>query len=314
MPRLSLAPGPAGQPQSSRQRLIAIALVCCAVIGFTVIDVNAKWLSPRLGVVETTWLRYLSAFLWILPFLNPMRVPHILASEKPWLQLLRGVLLLASTALNFVALQYLQLAQTVSIAFLAPLLVSLLAGPVLGEWAGPRRLAAIGVGFIGVLIITRPGAGAIHPAAIFTVMGVCCYAGLLLMTRRLSAKDSAETTMFYSSLLGALVLAPFALMNWTWPTDPWLWAAIAGMGFGGAIGHWLLIQAQRFTAAPVLAPFLYTQVIWMSLSGYLFFGETPDRWTLVGGAVVIASGLYLLHRERIRAREAREKEARNAAA
>lgn len=304
------SPAPEDHAQSSRQRLLAIVMVCGAVVGFTIIDVSAKWLGRKVGFVETTFLRYMSGFLWILPFLNPWRVPGVLASEKPLLQLVRAGLLLASTILNFIAIQYLQLAQTVSIMFLAPLLVSLLAGPILGEWPGPRRIIAIAVGFIGVLIITRPGTGTFHPAALLSLMGVCCYATILLMTRRLSAKDSPETTMFYSSLFGALVLIPFAAMQWKGSYDAFTWMVIAIMGFGGAAGHWLLIQAQRFTDAPVLAPFLYTQVLWMTVGGYLFYGETPDRWTLIGSAVVVSSGLYVLHREQVRAREMREKRKR----
>lgn len=302
MPVLSVNDIPA--PQAPRQRLIAILLVCLAVAGFTVIDSCAKYLNPRLGPGQTTFLRYFAGFLWILPFLNPWRVPGVLVSERPLLQFVRGALLLASTALNFVALQYLQLAQTVSIIFLAPLIVSLAAGPILGEWPGPRRLAAIAFGFAGVLIVTRPGTGAIHPAAIFCLLNVVCYATILLMTRRLSAKDSPETTMFYSSLLGAVILLPLVGVSWTPPTGP-EWLAIVAMGFGAAAGHWLMIQAQRFTDAPVLAPFMYTQIVWMTLSGYLFFGERPDAWTFVGGGVIVASGLYLLHRERVRALEAR---------
>ena len=221
------------------------------------------------------------------------------------MQLLRGACLLFSTTMNFIALQYLQLAETVSIAFFAPLLVSLLAGPLLGEWPGPRRWIAIGVGFIGVLIVTRPGLGIVHPAALISLAGVCSYAALLLITRNLAAVDSVETTMFYSTLFGVIVLAP--VLYWTWITPSGLreWATIALCGFSGAIGHWLLIQAQQRAPASVLAPFFYTQIIWMVLAGYVFFEQVPDLWTFVGASVVVASGLYLLHRERVRMIEER---------
>lgn len=295
--------------ETTRQRYKSIVMILCAVICFTIIDTGAKWLTPRLGVVETVFVRYLSGLIWILPFLNPWRVPGLLKSEKPVLQVARGALLLICTGLNFIALQYLQLSQTVSIGFMAPLLVSLLAGPLLGEWAGPRRLVAIGIGFFGVLVITRPGMGVIHPAALLSVIGMVSYACILLMTRRLSATDSPETTMFYSSLLGVVILLPFVVPVWVTPPDLLSWAIIAAVGFGSAGGHWMLIQAQRFTAAPVLAPFLYTQIIWMVATGYLFFGDVPDIWTLVGALIVIASGLYLLHRERVRAQERRQGQA-----
>lgn len=290
-------------PDTPHQRMIAIALIMGATIAFTVIDVGAKWLSPRVGVVETIWLRYMSGFVLTALFLNPLTTPGVLSSRKPGLQLLRGAFLMSSTVCNFIALQYLQLAQTVSIGFLAPLTVSLLAGPLLGEWAGPRRIAAILVGFFGVLVITRPGMGAVHPAALLSLVGMLAYAGLLLMTRRLSAADSPETTMFYSTMFGAVALAPMAIPLWQTPQTLFEWIVILLIGLGGAGGHWMLIQAQRRADSPVLAPFLYTQVIWMTLSGYLVFGDVPDRWTVIGGAIVVASGLYLLHRERLRARE-----------
>ena len=296
-------PAPSQPADTSRQRLVAIVLTMGAVIGFTAIDAAAKWLNPRIGVIETIWLRYTTGFVWTALFLNPWTVTGLLSSRKPKLQLLRGALLFSATMFNFFALQHLQLAQTTSIAFMAPLTVSLLAGPILGEWAGPRRIIAILVGFCGVLVMTRPGMGAIHPAAFLSVLGMISYAGLLLITRPLSAADSPETTMFYSALLGVIVLAPVALFQWVWPASALEWAAILIMGLGGAVGHWLLIQAQRRAEAPVLAPFLYTQIVWMTLSGYLIFDDVPDRWTVIGGAIVIASGLYLLHRERVRARE-----------
>ena len=136
-------------------------------------------------------------------------------------------------------------------------------------------------------------------------MAMCCYASILLMTRKLSASDSPETTMFYSSLLGSVVLIPFVVPVWHNPANWQEWAVVAMIGLTGALGHWMLILAQRSTNAAILAPFLYTQIIWMVLAGYLGFGEVPDVWTFVGSGVVIASGLYLLHRERVRALEAR---------
>ncbi|HRJ68510.1 MAG TPA: DMT family transporter [Beijerinckiaceae bacterium] len=291
---------PVTPSEARRQRLLAIAMTCGAVLCFTLIDTAAKALSPQVGVMTTTWLRYVAAFLFILPFLNPWRVPDLLKSEKPFLQSLRGLLLFGSTILNFVAMQYLQLAQTVSIGFLAPLLFALLAGPFLGEWAGPRRLIAIVIGFMGVLIVARPGLGVIHPAALLSICSATCYSMVLLLTRNLSVRDSAETTMFYSTFVGVVLMAPLAFLNWKTPEFPSGWALVALTGLGGALGHWLMIQAQRRAAAPVLAPFIYFQIVWMSLSGYVFYGEQPDRWTFLGGAIVVASGLYLLHRERKR--------------
>jgi drug/metabolite transporter (DMT)-like permease len=226
----------------------------------------------------------------------------LLRTRRPWLQAARSLTLVISTALNFVALQYLQLDQTISILFVTPLLVALFAGPLLGERIGPQRLAAIAVGFIGVLIVTRPGLG-MHPAALLSVAGAVCYAFYGIWTRMLAAADSSSTTMFYSGLAGVVLLTPALPLIWRTPPS---WAVVAGMvavGAFGALGHWLLILAHARAPAAVLAPFIYTQLLWMIILGYVFFGDVPDRWTLIGGAIVTASGLYLLYREKARKME-----------
>jgi drug/metabolite transporter (DMT)-like permease len=200
--------------------------------------------------------------------------------------------------LNIYALRYLQLDETLSILFATPLLVAALSIPILGESIGPRRWAAIIVGFLGIMIITRPGFGNMHPAALLTVLGTVCYAVYSISTRILSTTDSSGTTLFYSSLFGAVVMTAILPFVWSWPVGPLQIAVMVIMGTCGALGHYLLILAHRLAPASILAPFIYTQIVWMVLSGYLVFGDLPTHWTLIGGAVVIASGLYLLYRER----------------
>lgn len=294
------SPAPVPATTERQRRLIAIALMCAAVACFALLDATAKWLSPRLGVIETTWVRYFGSFLLVSAFLNPFTRPGLLQTKRPWLQAFRSLALLASTVLNFLALQYLQLTETMTIIFLQPLLVALISGPLLGEWAGPRRLAAIGVGFLGVLLITRPGAGGIHWAAIYSFIGVGAYAAYSLMTRVLAAQDSSETTMFYSAIAGILVLTPIMPFKWQAQPDAMTWVMMGVVGFWGALGHWLLILAHRHASAAILAPFVYTQIVWMIGLGYFVFGDLPDRWTLAGAGIVTASGIYLLHRERVR--------------
>jgi drug/metabolite transporter (DMT)-like permease len=245
------------------------------------------------------WARYVSSVVLVSLVVNPWSVPGLARTRRPWMQAGRSVLLLLSTACNFFALQYLQVAQTTSIMFAAPLLVALAAGPLLGEWIGPRRLAAIGVGFVGVLIITRPGFGGMHPAALLSVFGTACYALYAISTRVLAGSDSSATTLFYSGLAGVVLVTPFVPFVWSTPS---LLVALmmAATGVFGAVGHWLLILAHARAPAPVLAPFLYTQLIWVVILGCLVFGDLPDYWTLIGASVVIASGMYLLYRERER--------------
>jgi drug/metabolite transporter (DMT)-like permease len=251
-----------------------------------------------MDTVQVVWARYLGAFLVGCLFVNPISVPGLTRTMRPWLQLGRSVLLLLSTILNVFALRYLQLDETMSILFATPLLVALLSIPILGEAIGPRRWAAIIVGFIGILIITRPGLGHMHPAAFLTVVGTFCFALYNISTRILSETDSSGTTLFYSNLFGAIVMSLAVPFVWTWPKDLFQIGILVLMGACGAIGHYLLILAHRLAPASILAPFIYTQLIWVTVSGYLVFGDLPNHWTLVGAIIVVASGLYLLYRER----------------
>lgn len=285
-------------PLPANARLIGIALMCGATVFFTGIDTSAKYLNQYMDTVQVVWARYLGAFLVGCLFVNPISVPGLTRTMRPWLQLGRSVLLLLSTILNVFALRYLQLDETMSILFATPLLVALLSIPILGETIGPRRWAAIIVGFIGILIITRPGLGHMHPAAFLTVVGTFCFALYNISTRILSETDSSGTTLFYSNLFGAVVMSLAVPVVWTWPKDLFQIGILVLMGACGAIGHYLLILAHRLAPASILAPFIYTQLIWVTVSGYLVFGDLPNHWTLVGAIIVVASGLYLLYRER----------------
>ncbi len=287
-------------PETRRSRLIAIGLICCAVLFFALLDTSAKWLSGQMHPVQTVFARYAVSMVLVLMLLNPWSHPGVLRTKRPWLQGVRSLLLLGATALNFIALKYLQLAETVSIMFAGPLLVALVAGPLLGEWPGPRRLAAIGVGFLGVLVITRPGVGGMHPAALLCVFGTICYSFYALATRQLAAYDPPETTMVYSGVAGTLAVLPIIPFFWTTPQTPFVWLVMLAMGAFGGFGHWLLILAHRLAPATVLAPFIYSQIVWMIVLGWFVFGQFPDGWTFAGATIVIASGLYLLYRERVR--------------
>jgi drug/metabolite transporter (DMT)-like permease len=283
-------------------RLAGIGLMCMALMCFACLDAIAKTLNPLIGPIPTTFARYLSSVIFVTMALNPWTRPDVLVTKKPWMQWVRSLLLFGSTMLNFLALQYLQLTETMSIMFMAPLLVALLSGPLLGEWVGARRMAAIAVGFCGILIVTRPGFGGMHWAAALSAAGTMCYAFFAILTRILSRHDSSATTMVYSGLGGLAIMAPIVPFFWKTPETLTIWLLMVLIGGFGAIGHWLLILAHKRAPAPVLSPFIYSQMIWMILLGWLVFGDLPDRWTLIGASVVIASGLYLLHRERVTGR------------
>ena len=286
------------KPLPANARLTGIALMCGATLFFTGIDTSAKYLNYYMDTVQVVWARYLGAFLVGFMFFNPLTEPGLMNTKRPWLQIVRSALLLFSTILNIFALRYLQLDETMSILFATPLLVAVFSIPFLGERIGPRRWAAIVVGFIGVLIITRPGFGHMHPAAFLTVAGTFCFALYNISTRILSTTDSSGTTLFYSNLFGAVVMSMAVPFVWTWPNGWFQIALMVIMGACGAFGHYLLIAAHRLAPASILAPFIYTQLIWVSISGYLVFSDLPNHWTLIGATIVIASGLYLLYRER----------------
>jgi drug/metabolite transporter (DMT)-like permease len=253
-----------------------------------------------MDVLEVVWARYTFAFIFALAWSNPLTRPGMLSSARPGLQIARSTLLLGSTALNFFAIKYLQLDQALTITFATPFLVAALAGPALGEWVGPRRWAAIGVGFLGVLVVTRPGFNAIHPAAALAAGAALCYALYALATRILSRTDSNETTLFYSNLVGFVVMLPVVGFVWTPPDSLLTGLLMLAAGGLASLGHYLLICAHRLAPASVLSPFIYSQLAWTVALGFFVFGDVPNRWTLAGAGVVIASGLYLLHRERVR--------------
>ncbi|KFG70476.1 DMT family transporter [Microvirga sp. BSC39] len=287
------------KPVSQQQnRLIGIALMCAALFCFSCLDATAKWVNLSVDPMVTVWARYMSAALLTFMVINPRTQPGALRTRRLPLQLLRSFLLLASTLCNFLALKYLQLVETQSIIFATPLLVALLAAPILGERIGWQRLTAIAVGFIGILVITRPGLGTMHPAALLSLAGSVAYAFYNIVTRMLASSDSIATTTLYSSVAGIVLVTPVLPWIWSTPSSPLVWFLLATTGFYGAFGHWLLVLAHARAPAAILAPFIYSQIVWMLALGYILFGDWPDSWTFVGAGIVIASGLYLLSRER----------------
>ena len=277
--------------------------MCLALLCFSCLDGTAKWVNRSVDPLVTVWARYVSAACLTFIFINPWTKPGAVATRRLPLQLVRSLLLFVSTICNFVALQYLQLVEALSIVFSTPLIVALIAGPILGERLGMQRLVAVGMGFIGVLVIARPGLGTMHPAALLSLTGAVSYAFYGITTRMLAATDSSATTIIYSSLAGIVLMTPLLPWIWTTPSSPLTWALLMMTGVFGATGHWLLVLAHARAPAAILSPFIYSQIIWMLALGYILFGDWPDPWTFVGAGIVIASGLYLLYREQAKSRE-----------
>lgn len=296
----------AAHEAETRDRLKAIVLMVVAIALFSCLDASAKYLVTRRGipVVEVAWLRFAGQASYMLAIYLAFRLPRLIATRQPWLQALRSLLMLATTAFNFLALEYLRLDQTITIVFLAPLVVALLAGPLLGEWVGWRRLVAVLVGFCGILVVVRPGFATMNPALGYAFLAMAVYAAFMLLTRHMGRVDDAFVTLFCSMLAGAFGLAPFALAGFVTPATSADVALLAALGMFGGIGHFLFLHAYRLAPASTVTPFLYLQLVSMVALGYFVFGDIPDAWTLLGSSIVIGSGVYLVHREQ-RRRDAR---------
>ena len=282
----------------ARQRLVGIALMSGALVCFACLDAMAKFLNGHMDTLQVVWARYTGALIFAVAISNPFAHPGLMVSRRPLLQVGRSLLLLLSTLLNFFALRFLQLDQAMAIVFSTPFFVAMLSGPVLGEWVGWRRWTAICVGFLGVLLVARPGFGGIHPAALISLAAAAAYAAYSIATRMLARTDSSETTLFYSNLVGAAVMLPAVPFVWTTPREPVVIVLMVVCGAFGTVGHYLLIMAHRLAPPALLAPFIYGQIVWAIFLGYLVFGNVPSRWTLAGAAIVVVSGLYILYRER----------------
>ncbi|MEO6268686.1 MAG: DMT family transporter [Lautropia sp.] len=289
---------------SGRNRLIGIGLVSGAVFFFSILDTGAKWLVQTLPLLQVVFLRFLAHTVFTAAVMVPRSRLNLVLSQRPWLQLVRAMMLPCMTAMNFWALQYLQLAETGSIMFLAPILVAVLGVHLLGERLDRGRWIAIVVGFVGVVIILQPGSRGFHPAMLVSVLQTGMYACFILLTRRLASIDRPESTNFLSALGSTIVIAPFGVMVWQMPASALEWLVVAITGIAGGLGHYLLAVAHRFAPASTLSPFIYQQILYMSLLGYLVFDDVPRSAVVVGAIVVVSSGLYLLLRERGPARPA----------
>jgi drug/metabolite transporter (DMT)-like permease len=281
-----------------RQRLIGIALMIGAVACFACLDSSAKWLNRTMDPLQTASIRYVGSFLLVAAFFNPWTRTGLLRTHSLWRQCARAGCLVLATLCAFSALRFLPLTEFTSITFSSPLVVALIAGPLLGESIGVRRLAAVLIGFVGVLVVTRPGSHGVHAAVLLAGVTACANAFYSVLTRLVAEHDSPETTLLYTGLVGSLLMVPIAPFVWTTPTSAPVWLAMVGVAGFGALGHWLLILAHKRAPASIVAPFFYAQLLWATLLGWLLFGEVPDRWTLIGGAIVMGSGLYLLSHER----------------
>lgn len=281
--------------------LRGILLSLLATTVFAASDTTAKFLTASMPVVEIAWIRYL-VFVAFAAWLARSPDLGTLWPRSLGLQVLRGLCVVGSAVLFVFGISSMQIAQASTISFISPLLITVLSIPILGEVVGARRWAATGAGLLGVVIVARPGPGGFQPGALFGVASSTCWALGLVITRKMAGSERPATTLLWSAAVGMLVLSLLLPFVFAWPT-PSQWGLTLCIGVLSSAGQWLVVLAHRLAPASVLAPFSYSQLIWATLAGWLVFGNLPDEWTLVGAAIIIASGLYTAHRERVRGRE-----------
>ena len=282
---------------SAHNRRVGILLVVGSTLCFSVLDASAKWLVQSLPVVQVVWLRFVIHVLLMALILAPRHGYALVRMKSAKLQAVRGAMLASMTALNFFALQYLQLAETGAIQFSVPILIAVLSAWWLHEKLDARRWLAIVCGFAGVLLVMRPGSQAFHPALLLCVGNAVLYAVFNMLTRRMAASETPESMQLLSAAMAALLLAPVALAQWQTPAGPRQWGLLLLCGLMGGVGHLFVAIAHRYASAAVLGPFLYQQILYMTLLGWLVFGQVPDAFVIAGALVVVASGLYLLWME-----------------
>lgn len=270
---------------------------------FVSMDAVAKYLTATYPVHQVVWARYMFHVLLLFAWLGP-RAPSVLRTSRLRLQLGRSLLLLLTTFFFFTALSFMQLVDASVIMFIGPIVLTVLAALILREHVGARRWSGVVIGFIGALIVIRPGTSMVQPAAVFAVAAACCYALYQITTRQLSHYDAPLTTLSYTALVGALLSSLAAPFGWVWP-DAQGWALMALAGLIGGVGHFCVIKAFQAAPAAVVAPFGYTSIVWSTCFGFIIFGDLPDMWTIAGGAIIIGSGIYILHREHVRSGGAR---------
>jgi drug/metabolite transporter (DMT)-like permease len=288
-------------PYAARGSLLtALLLFLGAQFLFILVDATGKYLVRDFPVLSVVWARYFFHFLFMAAYVAAIGDRGLLRTRRPGLQLARGLTVFAFAIFLFAALKYLPQAEATAISFVAPLVILVLAGPLLGEHVGRARWAAALAGFAGMLVIVRPGAGLATIGVVFALATLACNAAFQMMSRKLAMTEHPITTVFLSSLIGtvgATALLPFGLPE-RWP-DPWQAVLFLSFGVTGSVSHLLLMRAYRLAPASFIAPFIYLHIVQATVSGLVFFGQFPDAVTLVGIAIIVASGAAIaVHEQR----------------
>ncbi|MFC4270211.1 EamA family transporter [Sneathiella chungangensis] len=283
-------------PADSSFSYKGIFLFCSAIFFFAVMDTIVKYANETYPPVQVVWARYFFHTVLMAAILLPKHGTRLIRTKALKMQLIRSIFLLLATVSFFTAVKYVPLADAAALGATAPLFVIIFSVILLKEKVNVRRWVAVAIGFGGAMIVLRPGMLEIHPA-LFLVIGTSIFYSLYqISTRFLSGIDDPVTTITYSALVGTVVMSAVVPFFWVMP-DLHGWLILGVIGFIGGFSHFIIIKAFDYTAASTVAPFQYTQLIWMAVFGYFVFGNFPDNFTILGAVIIVASGLYILYRE-----------------
>ena len=276
----------------------AIAMMIGAIFCFSLMDASVKALAPQVGVLPALWARYAGQMLIVLILVLP-RLKTVTKTAFPGLQLARSILLMIATGFFFWGVSLIALSDAAALMAVNPVLITLGAALFLGEKLGMRRIAGIVTALLGAAIIIRPGSDIFTPAALLPLCAAISYSGYALLTRRVGNREDVWTSLFYTGLVGTILLTLAVPFAWTAPDASGALLMLATATFG-TCGQLLLIRALSLGEASMLAPYSYCGLIFAATLGIVFFAEWPDLWTVLGGLVIAAAGIYVWHRETYR--------------
>jgi len=269
---------------------------------FSAVDTQAKFLTATIDPLQVVWMRQMGLFIGVMILLL-WRGSVVLKTARIGLQLGRGACAALSASLFIIGVSYVPLADAVAVTFIAPLLVTIMGAVLLGEYVGIHRWTAVLAGFAGTLVIIRPGFDSFHPALILPLIAACLFAGRQVISRFLSGVDNTQTTVAYTAIASTLILSLPIPFVWSYPQTQTEIFIIISMASMAALGELLVIKALEVALAVVVSPMQYTIIIWSSFYGFMVFDQLPDGYTVGGAAIIILSGLYTLHRERLRSKK-----------
>lgn len=286
-------PTPAAGTDPVYRPLTGILFMCLAGSLLPAMNGVAKLMSQGYASEQVVWARTVGHLVFVLALFAPQAGWRILRTRRPGVQFLRSCLLMGSTFLFFSAIRFVPIAQAASISFTAPLIVAILAGPMLGEKVTPARVLALIVGFVGVLVVIRPGAAVFQWASLLIVGSATSYAIYQILTRRVAGFDAPETSVVYSALVGSVLMSVVVPFSWTTPASWTDGLLLASLGVLGGLAHYSMARAMTYAPANFLSPFTYWQMVGSVVVGYLMFSEVPDTCTWAGAGLIIAAGIYV---------------------